>query len=539
MSLRNRLLASYLLLLGLTLSVIVVALLVTTDSQPAPPQPTYQKLWPLARGLTVSNLVEEFIEELGPGVISGEGGGSVPEAGSTPGSSLPERLLERLGDRENRLNNNALQTGSVRAVALQRYAETRSVRVLEVNLTQDEVLFDSNLSTAANRQIRMNREDYAIPELAQNLPPDDRAEPLEQVFGRFTEDGVEWLFSGIIVQTQDTSDLIAAIVAEPRPITSLQAVLADFGTSLARPLLQTTIISLFTALVMSVLISRTVARPLQAASAAAQAVAEGDLSQHVPITGPTEVRAVARAFNRMSAQVRATQQAQQDFLANVSHDLKTPLTSIQGYSQAIVDGAAREPRQAAEIIHEEAARLNRMVNELTDLARIQAGKFSMKTEDVDVGLIASEVARKLAVVAENKGIALDNRTLPMPIVQGDGDRLVQVFTNLLSNAIKYTPSGGRVRIQTQATEEGVEVLIRDTGIGIPKEDLPRVFERFYQVDKARGPARGTGLGLAITNEIVQAHGGKIYVESVEGNGTTFTVWLPRARVTEKTLAPVS
>jgi two-component system sensor histidine kinase ResE len=228
----------------------------------------------------------------------------------------------------------------------------------------------------------------------------------------------------------------------------------------------------------------------------------------------------------MSAEVRVTQQSQRDFMANVSHDLKTPLTSIQGYSQAIIDGTARDPARAAEVIYDEAGRLNRMVIELTDLARMQAGQLTMRMTSIDVSQIASAVAHKLTVVAERKGVMLQVESPPMPAIDGDGDKLVQVFNNLIDNAIKFTPGGGHIRVETRLNQGGVEAIVQDTGIGIGQAELPRIFERFYQVDKARGPKRGTGLGLAITYQIIQTHNGRIDVESREGQGTTFTVWLP-------------
>jgi signal transduction histidine kinase len=229
----------------------------------------------------------------------------------------------------------------------------------------------------------------------------------------------------------------------------------------------------------------------------------------------------------MSTEVRASQDTQRDFLVNVSHDLKTPLTSIQGYSQAIMEGAADDPAQAAAIIYEEAGRLNRMVVELTDLARLQNGQLSMQMHPLDISPIVQAVAQRIDIVAQKKGLSLSVESPSMPHVNGDGDRLAQVITNLVSNAVKYTPPGGRIHVNTQVNNGGVELVVQDSGIGIPKEDLPRIFERFYQVDKARGPRRGTGLGLAIVQEIVQAHAGTVSVTSAgAGKGSTFTVWLP-------------
>ena len=245
------------------------------------------------------------------------------------------------------------------------------------------------------------------------------------------------------------------------------------------------------------------------------------------LVGPAEVRSLAESFNQMTAEVMAANAAQRDFLGNVSHDLKTPLTSIQGYAQAIIDGAADDTKSAAQTIFEEASRLNRMVVELTDLERLQAGKLSIKSEPIDMGRLSEAVVQNLAVVAEQKDINLEADFAPVLIVIGDGDRLAQVLMNLISNALKFTPAGGTVRVVAAQALGGVSVSIHDSGIGIPAEELPRVFERFYQVDKARGPQRGTGLGLAIAMEIVEAHGGRITVESRGRNrGAVFSVRLP-------------
>ena len=226
-------------------------------------------------------------------------------------------------------------------------------------------------------------------------------------------------------------------------------------------------------------------------------------------------------------QVRSTQQSQRDFLANVSHDLKTPLTSIQGYSQAIIDGAVREPAAAAEVIYSEADRLSRMVTDLTDLARLQSGRVSLHLDRVDIAALTEALAQRIEVVAKKKNVALRVNSPGSIVVAADGDRMAQVITNLLSNAVKFTPENGHVNVSLRGLDNGVEVAVHDSGIGIPQNELTRVFERFYQVDKARGPKRGTGLGLAIAKEIVTAHGGRIRAESVgEGHGSTFVVWLP-------------
>ena len=357
-----------------------------------------------------------------------------------------------------------------------------------------------------------------------------------QFFGGFDDPGGrEWLYGGVVFGQQrffaervDHNDLW--LLAEPQPTVSLQETLAVFSNALAPPLIQAGVAGFVFAIILAALISRNFARPLQRVARAATAVARGDYSARAPVSGPPEARSLAESFNQMTAEVLAANTAQRDFLSNVSHDLKTPLTSIQGYAQAIIDGAAEDTGEAAQIIYEEAGRLNRMVVELTDLERLQAGRLSMASDRIDMAQLTAGVVQSLAVVAEKKKIRLESAIEQAPTVIGDGDRLAQVLMNLISNALKYTSADGVVRVAVDRAGAGAAVSIRDSGIGIPREELSRVFERFYQVDKARGPKRGTGLGLAIAREIVEAHGGRITVDSRgRGKGAEFRVWLPGAQ----------
>lgn len=488
-TLRARLLLSYLLLLGVTLAVIAAALLLFLFAQPAPAAPTYQKLATIGR---------ELVNELNLTGFSAESRPLLQRLAQ-------ERLLAQLND----------------------FAATNAVRLLGINMDQQTVLFDSAGQFQPGDPLPLNRQAYALPLYLRRFLP-VQSEP---VFGSFQDtDGSEWLFSGLIV-LRNNQERSALLLADPRPPQTWEAVREQFRDNLARPLAQAGLAGVVIAVLLAAVISRNVARPLQRLGNAASAVAAGDYNQRVPINGPPEIRAVAEAFNDMSAQVSAARQAQHDFLANVSHDLKTPLTSIQGYSQAIIDGATKDPAQAAAIIHEEAARLNRMVMQVTDLARLQAGQLPMQKQPVEAAALAAAVGQRLAIVAKGKGVALHVETPPTPAVTGDGDRLAQVLTNLVSNAIKYTPSGGHVWLRTQVNNGGVEITVQDTGVGIPPDDLSRIFERFYQVDKTRGPRRGTGLGLAIAQEVVTAHGGRITANSAgQGQGATFTVWLPSPQV---------
>ncbi|HEX3053121.1 MAG TPA: ATP-binding protein, partial [Aggregatilineaceae bacterium] len=267
-------------------------------------------------------------------------------------------------------------------------------------------------------------------------------------------------------------------------------------------------------------------------SHAAHQIADGDFNQRVPVEGPQEVRTLASSFNDMVDRVAVTQAAQRDFLANVSHDLRTPLTSIQGFSQAILDGVTSDPataQHAAQIINDEAARMHRMVEELLELARLEAGRVNLRRHAVRPSDLLRGVADSISVKAYEKSVQLNVQIPPdLPRISGDADRLAQVFLNLLDNAIRHTPSGGQVSLLAAAQPQWIVVQVRDTGEGIPAADLPRIFERFYQVDKSRQRDRGgsMGLGLAITKQIVEAHNGRIQADSVIGQGTTFTIWLP-------------
>lgn len=489
-NLRLRLLTSYLLMLTVTLGVIALALFVLIGNRAAPPEPTFERLAALTQGLNYIDFVAD----------------------------IPV-------DRDSRL----LQERVHELLAV--FARTRNVHTLQVRVSADgtRVVYDSAGNYQAGDAVKLQSDAYKNRQLQKVL-----SRGSEQFFGRFRDpSGGEWLYGGVMfgrprpLDRQHHGDLW--LLAEPRPTVSLQETLAVFGNALAPPLLQAGVVGILFALLLAALISRTIAQPLQRLARAATDVAGGDYSVNVPVSGPAEVRTLAESFNRMTSEVLTANTAQRDFLGNVSHDLKTPLTSIQGYAQAIIDGAADEPEAAAQTIFEEASRLNRMVVELTDLERLQAGKLSMKNDLLRMERLSEGVAQSLIVVAEQKNLRLESSAQPAPLVIGDGDRLAQVLVNLISNALKFTPPGGTVHVATEAAPDGVFVLIQDTGIGIPPEDLARVFERFYQVDKARGPQRGTGLGLAIAKEIVEAHGGRITVESRgRGQGTVFRVWLPRA-----------
>ncbi|MCC7206593.1 MAG: HAMP domain-containing protein, partial [Anaerolineae bacterium] len=338
-------------------------------------------------------------------------------------------------------------------------------------------------------------------------------------------DGSEWVFlAGPVNAALPNGWRVVFAARAPQP-RSLRDLVAIYGDDLLRPFAQAGLVGLIAALALSIVLARWVARPLQDIAEAARAIAQGQMGQRAPVRGPDEARTVALAFNHMIEQTAAAQQAQRDFLANVTHDLRTPLTSIQGFSQAIIEGVAADAassQRAARIIYDEAARMNRMVEELLDLARIEAGRSTMTRHTVQLGDILGAVTERLTPRANECGVALTAEIQPLPPVAGDGDRLVQVFGNLVDNALKHTPSGGNVTLRAapkdQGKDSGILVEVSDTGEGIPADDAPHIFDRFYQVDKSRERSArdGVGLGLAIARQIVEAHGGHISVQSREG-----------------------
>lgn len=323
------------------------------------------------------------------------------------------------------------------------------------------------------------------------------------------------------------------LLASPRSRPSALTVLRDeFLTPFARGAL----LALVLALLLAFGIANWITRPLQRIADAARSV-PGGMVEPLALEGPAEVRSLAQAFNEMSAQVEASQRSQRDFIANVSHDLKTPLTSIQGFAQAILDGTADDAarrRQAAEVIFEEAGRMYRLVQDLLELARLDAKMAHLEYVSLDLGQLLQGIVEKFTPLARQAQVELQFASSESLWLPGDADRLAQVFTNLMDNAVKYTPAGGQVTIMGELAGEWVEVRVADTGPGIPPEEAERIFERFYQMDKSRRRQgrSSVGLGLAIAREIVLAHGGSITVQGREdlpngANGSMFVVRLPR------------
>ena len=413
-------------------------------------------------------------------------------------------------------------TGDELQALLLNTAEQTDVRILVVDSSAQEIIFDTVVDDdwVGDPLTEVNR--------PASLVMTDADAGRGSIFGTFIHtNGSRWL---VFSEPHPALGRALIFYAEPEPTAG-----EFFSAYFLRPLLYAGALAFLLAVLLAALVARSVVRPLRNLAVAAGAIARGDYDHRVPPRGPEEVRGVAESFNSMAAQVNATQTAQRDLVANVSHDLKTPLTAISGWSQALLDGTADTPderRRAAETIFDEAGRMSRLVNDLLDLARLESGQFQLTQRFLDLGQVMADVERGLLPRARDKEIDLSLDLSPTPPVLGDRDRLVQVFTNLADNALTYTPSGGRVGLAVRAVNGAVEGIVSDTGLGIPAEELPRVFERFYRLEKSRtrekDNRRGSGLGLAIVEELVHAHGGRISVSSQVGQGTTFVVSLPTA-----------
>jgi signal transduction histidine kinase len=281
------------------------------------------------------------------------------------------------------------------------------------------------------------------------------------------------------------------------------------------------------ALILGIFLARTLTHPLRDLTAAIQAVARGDLKQHVQVKSKDEIGELAAAFNQMSADLDHLTKSRRQMTADIAHDLRTPLTVIGGYIESMRDSVLKPTNVRFDTIHAEVQHLERLVEDLRTLSQADAGELSLNREPIAPAALLERMVRSYGPLAVQKMVTLDSAIEPgLPSVNVDPDRMAQVFGNLITNALRYTPKGGQIRLLAAPDLDGVALSVRDNGQGIPAESLPHIFDRFYRADPARSQSDQSGLGLAIARSIVEAHGGRIAAESKVGQGTTIKITLP-------------
>jgi signal transduction histidine kinase len=302
---------------------------------------------------------------------------------------------------------------------------------------------------------------------------------------------------------------------------------AAFDEAMSQALVAATVVALVAAAVVAVLVAARIARPITAMSEAARTIAGGHYAERVPDDGPGELAELARSFNEMAGSLEATERRRLQLVGDVAHELRTPLTTLDGYLEGLEDGVVTPSPQTWHLLRAETARLNRMVDDLSQLWRAEAHQLPLVIEPVDGAAVAREVGARFLPQATARGIALEVPQRAQPVL-ADRDRLAQILSNYLSNALRHAPDGSRIRVEVASTPGHGRLSVSDEGPGLTADQLEAVFERFYRVDAARSRAAGgSGIGLAIVRALADAMGGEAWAESPgPGLGATFHLELP-------------
>ena len=311
----------------------------------------------------------------------------------------------------------------------------------------------------------------------------------------------------------------------------LAAIHASFQAAVDELLAIGSAVAILVAVVLSIFASRRIVRPIQAMMQASQRIAGGDYRHRVEVPGQDELGVLARAFNQMSETLERTEQRRLEAIGDLAHELRTPLSSIKSMMEGLVDGVLASEPATFLSVQREVARLQRLVHDLEELARIETDQSFLDRRSVNLAELLHAAADRLQPQFEDKDVRLRiEAPSDLPPVQADVGRLLQVLLNLLGNALRYTPSGGQVTVSAGREAQQMVIRVHDTGIGIAAEHLPFLYERFYRVDKSRTSASGgSGIGLTIAQHLVKAHGGRIWATSPgPGQGSTFSFTLPLA-----------
>lgn len=302
---------------------------------------------------------------------------------------------------------------------------------------------------------------------------------------------------------------------------------AEFMEGVQRAILLSGAAATVVALLLGILLARTISRPLQDLTQATHLVAEGDLNHEVPVRTQDEIGELAQSFNQMISRLAHANQLRRQMTADIAHDLRTPTSVIMGYTEALSDGKFQGTPEMFQVMHQEAQHLNHLIDDLRTLSLADAGELPLMKQPVPPQELLERSAAAYQIQAQKQGVTLTIAPLPtLPTVEVDPDRMAQVLGNLVSNALRYTPVNGQITLAAENGSSQVVLKVQDTGSGIAPEDLPNIFRRFYRGDRSRQQNGASGLGLAIARSIVEAHGGTIAAASTPGQGTTFLISLP-------------
>ncbi|MPM74453.1 Adaptive-response sensory-kinase SasA [bioreactor metagenome] len=336
----------------------------------------------------------------------------------------------------------------------------------------------------------------------------------------------------LVVQHMESPRIVASQTGLSTETLVMGPLEHTFLASVHKSLIWVVITILITGLLASYALARSITVPLRNLSRAAEQIAQGNYGQNVPVETQDEVGYLAGIFNRMSETLAISTRLRQQLLANIAHELKTPLAVIQGHLEGMVDGVIDPSKEQLSSLHDEAVRLNRLINDLRDLSLAEVRQLVLEKQPANINQIVTRAVTMLKPLADDKNMKITctlAECLPAAVV--DIDRISQVFYNILVNAIRYSPEQGQIEVATVLKEvesrQWVMVSITDHGPGIASEDIPFLFDHFYRGDKSRDrKSGGSGLGLAIVKQLVENHGGKVTVRSKLGKGSVFLVWLP-------------
>jgi two-component system sensor histidine kinase BaeS len=306
---------------------------------------------------------------------------------------------------------------------------------------------------------------------------------------------------------------------------------AAFREAMGQALVLATLAALMAAVVASLFVTSRILRPVRQLASASRRLADGHYAERVPTDGNDELDDLAMTFNDMAATLEASERRRRELVGDIAHELRTPIATLEGYLEGLLDGVVQPEPATWARLHDETGRLRRLVDDLQELSRAEARQMPLALQPLEPQVIVGAAIDRLAPSFGDKGLGLHcDLADGLPHVQADPNRAIQVLSNLLTNALRYTPAPGEVHVDVRPVRGAVQFSVRDTGVGIAPEDLPRVFERFYRVDKSRSRALGgSGIGLTIARALVEAMGGVVWADSQgPGHGATFTFTLPRA-----------